>query len=43
MASCGIAAGAKATLERALKEHPTGNPLNSGRPAASAFVKKSLW
>jgi NADH:ubiquinone oxidoreductase subunit F (NADH-binding)/(2Fe-2S) ferredoxin/Pyruvate/2-oxoacid:ferredoxin oxidoreductase delta subunit len=40
MASCGIAAGAKATLERALKEHPAGNSVEFRQTGCIGFCEE---
>ena len=40
MASCGIAAGAKATLERALKEHPAGDSVEVRQTGCIGFCEE---
>jgi NADH:ubiquinone oxidoreductase subunit F (NADH-binding)/Pyruvate/2-oxoacid:ferredoxin oxidoreductase delta subunit/(2Fe-2S) ferredoxin len=40
MASCGIAAGAKTTLERALKEHPAGDSVEVRQTGCIGFCEE---
>ena len=40
MASCGIAAGAKATLERALQEHPAGDSVEVRQTGCIGFCEE---
>ncbi len=40
MASCGIAAGAKATFEKALKEYPTGQSVQVRRTGCIGFCEE---
>ncbi|MBN2032617.1 MAG: 4Fe-4S binding protein [Deltaproteobacteria bacterium] len=40
MASCGIAAGARATLERALKEHPAGDSIEIRQTGCIGFCEE---
>ena len=40
MASCGIAAGARATLERALKEHPAGESVEVRQTGCIGFCEE---
>jgi len=40
MASCGIAAGAKATLQRALKEHPAGDSVEIRQTGCIGFCEE---
>jgi len=40
MASCGIAAGAKATLERAIKDHPVGDSVEVRQTGCMGFCEE---